>query len=412
MLKIKNKFGSDLNSFDFQQIKSPEVKKLLKEIDIKKAVGVDTIPPKLIKIGADIIAESLTQAITCCLRQGIFPENAKVASVVPLDKGKPDKYDVLNYRPVSILNAFSKIYEKIYVIKNQLASYLDKYFSPFISAYRKSYSTEQVLIRLLEEWREKLDKNFIVGAVLMDLSKAFDCIPHDLIIAKLAAYGFKRETLRLIYSYLKGRKQCVKINNTYSDYNEIISGVPQGSILGPVFFNLSINDLFFFNEKASMHNFADDNTLSAWGETVSKLIDTLESESNIAIDWFTKNEMIINPDKFQAIILDKKKSNLTNIPLTVDNQTIKSVPSVELLGIHLDDKLNFNLHISNICRSAANQLNALIRLKNYLSFNAKRVLINSYIISNFNYCPLVWMFSTAKSLNKIESSKTSSSIFI
>ena len=365
---------------------------------------MDAIPPKLIKIGADIIAEPLTQAINCCLRQGIFPENAKVASVVPLDKGKPDKYDVLNYRPVSILNAFSKIYEK--VIKNQLASYLDKYFSPFISAYRKSYSTQQVLIRLLEEWREKLDKNFIVGAVLMDLSKAFDCIPHDLIIAKLAAYGFKRETLRLIYSYLKGRKQCVKINNTYSDYNEIISGVPQGSILGPVFLNLSINDLFFFIEKASMHNFADDNTLSAWGETVSKLIDTLESESYIAIDWFTKNEMIINPDKFQAIILDKKKSNLTNIPLTVDNQTIKSVPSVELLGIHLDDKLNFNLHISNICRSAANQLNALIRLKNYLSFNAKRVLINSYIISNFNYCPLVITVLcplSSKSLNKIES---------
>ena len=113
--------------------------------------------------------------------------------------------------------------------------------------------------------------------------------------------------------------------------------------------------------------------------------------------------MIIKPDKFQAIILDKKKSNFTNIPLTVDNQTIKSVPSVELLGIHLDDKLNFNLHVSNICRSAANQLNALIQLKNYLSFNAKRVLINSYIISNFNYCPLVWMFSAAKSLNKIES---------
>ena len=120
------------------------------------------------------------------------------------------------------------------------------------------------------------------------------------------------------------------------------------------------------------------------------------------IDWFTKNDVIISPDKFPTIILDKNKSNLTNIPLTIDNQTIKLVPSVELLGIHLDDKLNFNLHISNICRSAANQLNALIRLKSYLSFNAKRALINSYIISNFNYCPLVWMFSTAKSLNKIE----------
>ena len=109
--------------------------------------------------------------------------------------------------------------------------------------------------------------------------------------------------------------------------------------------------------------------------------------------------MIINPNKFQAIILDKKKCNLTNIPLTIDNQTIKSFPSEELLGIYLDDKLNFNLHISNISRF--NQLNALIRPKIYLNFNAKRVSINSYITSNFNYCRLVWIFSTAKSLNKI-----------
>ena len=132
VIKIKNIFGSDFISFNFQQITTSEVKKLLKEIDIKKAVGVDTIPPKLIKIGADIIAEPLTQAINCCLRQGIFPGNAKIASLVPLDKRKPDKYDVLNYRAVSILNTFSKIYKK--VIKNQLVSYFDKYLSPFISA--------------------------------------------------------------------------------------------------------------------------------------------------------------------------------------------------------------------------------------------------------------------------------------
>ena len=109
-----------------------------------------------------------------------------------------------------------------------------------------------------------------------------------------------------------------------------------------------------------------------------------------------------NPDKFQAIVLNKKRSDLTITNFQVDNQVIKSVSSVEFLGIQIDDKLNFNLHISKICKSAANQLNALIRLKQFLSFHAKEVLINSYIISNFNYCPLVSMFSSAQSVNKIE----------
>ena len=144
VLKIKNKSPSYLNSFDFQQI---EVTKLV--TDVKKAVDVDTVPPKLIKIGADIIAEPLAEPINCCLRQVIFPDNTKITSAVPLNKGKSDKYDVLNYRPVSILNAFSKINEK--VIKNELVSYFEKYFFPFISAYRKSYSTQQGFTRLLED---------------------------------------------------------------------------------------------------------------------------------------------------------------------------------------------------------------------------------------------------------------------
>ena len=137
------------------------------------------------------------------------------------------------------------------------------------------------------------------------------------------------------------------------------------------------------------HNFPGDSTLSAWGETVSILNDALELQSNISIDCFTKNEMTIKSDKSQAIILNKKTSNPTNTPLTIDNQIIKSFQSVVLLGIHLGDKLNFNLDINSICRSAANQVNALIRSKSYLTFNAKRDLIISYINSNFDYCPLV-----------------------
>ena len=135
----------------------------------------------------------------------------------------------------------------------------------------------------------------MVGAVLTDLSKAFDCIPHDLIIAKLSAYNFSDEALSYIYSYLTNRRQCVRINNTHSQLETIISGVPQGSILGPILFNLSINDLFFFVVLASLYNFAD------FATTVSELIKILESESEVAIDWFKINKMVVNPDKFQAL---------------------------------------------------------------------------------------------------------------
>ena len=129
--------------------------------------------------------------------------------------------------PVSVLNTFSKILEKI--LKEQLTPFLDKTLSIFIAAYRKAYSTQHVLIKLVEEWKSKLDNNLLVGSVLMDLSKAFDSIPHDLIIAKLHAYGFDENALVLVYSYLKKRKQSVRINNVYSSFQDIVSGVPQGS---------------------------------------------------------------------------------------------------------------------------------------------------------------------------------------
>ena len=171
--------------------------------------------------------------------------------------------------------------------------------------------------------------------------------------------------------YLSNRKQCVRTNDIYSGFENIITGVPQGSILGPLLFNLPINDLFFYILMASVHNFSDDNTLPAFAENVSKLINILLIESEVITDWFKKNQTIVNPDKFQVIIIDKKKGDHTNESIVIDNRQIKSVPSVELLGIHLDDKLNFRPHISNICKSAANQLNAFIRLQKLLSLKEK-----------------------------------------
>ena len=181
------------------------------------------------------------------------------------------------------------------------------HLSPFISAYCKYYNTQHVLLRLLQEWREHLDNNKTVGGILVDLSKAFDCVPHDLLLAKLAAYDIDDNLILYIHSYLLNCKQCVCINNTLSEFNKVISGVPQGSIVGPILFSCFFNDFYYFIENADVHNFADDNTLTTFAQNVRNAMSVLESESNIVIDWFETNKMILSPGKFQSIIIDKNK---------------------------------------------------------------------------------------------------------
>ena len=230
---------------------------------------------------------------------------------------------------MSILTTFSKIYER--VIKNQLLYGMENVFLPKISAYRKSYNSQHVLIRLIEEWREYLDKDFVVGAVMTDLSKAFDCIPHDLLIAKLEAYGLGEKTLSYIFSYLRNRNQCVRINDKKSDFQKIISGVPRDSITGPILFHFSINDLFFLVSSTSMH-MTDDNSLSS-ANTVTELKNTLQSESEVIVNWLKNNKMLAHSEKFQAIILDKQKHDYSNETIKFVNKRVETVSSVRLLGI-------------------------------------------------------------------------------
>jgi retron-type reverse transcriptase len=144
-----------------------------------------------------------------------------------------------------------------------------------------------------------------VGAVLMDLSKAFYSVPHDLLLAKMHAYGFDMDTLVLFFTYLKNRQQGVKVNNKIHSFMTLVTGVPQGSILVPILFNLFINDLTYFFENSDLINYADDNTISAFANTIRELIRTLESESEVAIQWFIDNQTMLNPDKFQGMIINR-----------------------------------------------------------------------------------------------------------
>ena len=198
-----------------------------------------------------------------------------------------------HFRLVSILITFSKIYEKIF--KDQMSSFIEKTLSVFIAAYTKAYGAQHVLIRMLEDWKNELDNDFMVGATLMDLSKAFDCIPHDLLTAKLHPYRFDENCLVFIHSYLKlyRRKQCESlcINNIHCNYQPVSSGIPQWSVLGPILLNFYVNDLFHFIKEASLVNYAEDKTFSYFSNSLPQLIDMLEKEASlllhgsIAMNW-------------------------------------------------------------------------------------------------------------------------------
>ena len=339
-MEIKNHVDVE-NNFEFQHITSDKIEKIIDKINIKKASGFDNIPAKVIKQCKPIISNQLTSLINLSIDTGVFPDSLKKAQVTPLHKKKT------NYRPVSVLPVFSKIFEKVF--ETQLSDFFDTIFNPFLCAFRRGHGCQTTLLRLLEDWREALYKNYYIASVLMDLSKAFDCLLHAIPLDKLSAYGVSDNSVSLLKSYLSNRKQQIKVNSVLSNWADIHKGVPQGSILqlGPLLFNVFINDIFLFIKDNSLYNYADDNTLSFGSPDFDLLISTQEYDSNHLIEWFKINKMQANPDKFQDLAVGKKTYekrptiNIQNFELTCED-------SVKLLGIEIDYQLNFDTHISTI----------------------------------------------------------------
>ena len=184
----------------------------------------------------------LRDCIYDSLLKSSFPDSLKFGNVTLVHK-KDEPTDKENYRPVSALPLLSKIFERL--IYDQFKKYLEQYLNSSLSGFRKAHSTQHVLFRFLQEWQNELDKSGFVGTILMDLSKAYDCLPHNLLIAKLEAYGIGKSGLFLLLSYLSNQKHHTKINSSYSGWYDIIRDVPQGFILGPLLFNLSTYYLLF-----------------------------------------------------------------------------------------------------------------------------------------------------------------------
>ena len=221
---------------------------------------------------------------------------------------------------MSILPLLSKVYEK--VIYNQLSDYSESFLNNILCGSRKAHSTQHALFKLLQSWQQVLDNGGFIGTILMNLLKVYDCIPHNLFIAKLECYGVDKASLRLLLDYLIRRKQRTKIGSSFRSWCHINKGLPQGPILGSLLFNIFINDLFFSIQKSEVYNFADDNTHFCRDKNLDLVFLNLNSDRSNVMDWFEINSLRANPGKFRFMVLGANKKDCFNL-----NEAGKVIPS-------------------------------------------------------------------------------------
>ena len=245
-------------------------------------------------------------------------------------------------------------------------------------------------------------KGLNVGVVLMDLSKAFDCVPHGLLLTKLKYYGLTDQACLLSKSYISDMKQRVKIGISRSAWGPVDHGVPQWSILGPLIFNIFINDLFHtMDDVCNVCNYADDNILLNTDHRIDSIVAKLENSAMVATHWFDINGMKSNQSEFQAMILNKHRDQ-NNISLNVNGTNVPFKSCVKLLSVFIDYELTFSEHVNYIYKRTSRQLNAIRRISNYLRKDCLMKLFHAFVSSNFNHCPTTWHFTSKYSIMRIE----------
>ena len=366
-----------------------EVRKIINGLRNDCSSGFDRIPVKFIKAASDYITSPLVHIVNSSIDHEMFPDMWKIGRICPVPKiDNPTKPK--DYRPISILPVLSKVYEK--VILGQLINHInaENIYNNTQSGFRKGHSTTSLLLKFRDDIQSAMNKHEITLSVLIDYSKAFDTLNHELLLKKLVEFNFSNSSIKILMSYLTNRHQFVQVEDRSSKKLPVHFGVPQGSILGPILFNLYVAELPNCI-KAKSIQYADDTTLyeSSKETNIISLIKVLEQDLTSLSSWSNEKMLIFNSDKLKCVSFSKTRGSFSYL-MRYDKKSIPYGKSAKLLGVTFDENLNWSDHINNTLQSCYGTLRTLKNFKRFTPFKVRKTLAEALILSKLNYCNVVY----------------------
>ena len=378
----------ELGSLFMSPTSPDEIMKLIDSLDLKKAAGSDGIPSHLIKKTKAIIAPILSRLFNVCINKSIFPDAFKIAEVKPLFKGG-NRHILGNYRPISLLPQFGKMFEKI--IAKRVTSFFESknILTSHQFGFRKSFSTELAAVDLYDNLLKNLDNKHFTCAIFLDLAKAFDSVNHEILLEKLKKYGVRGPCLDLFKSYLSNRWQYVNLSDEKSDLKLIDIGIPQGSILGPLLFLIYINDLpnasnFF------VKLFADDTFLSLSCPNFTKLKKKTKAEIRKIYNWLIANKLTLNIKKSKFMIISNRREANQRFQIKINGHALERCSSYKYLGLFIDNGLNWKNHVNHVCQKISKACGIISKLRHCVDFNTLKTVYFALGYSYLRYCNIVW----------------------